>query len=57
MKYIDCMEWNDKAKQFIFKKELKIEVFIELICHGAAINILDNLIEATIEINNKFYQF
>ena len=55
MKYIDYMEWDNKAKQFIFKKKLKIKVFIKLIYHGATINILDNLIEVTIKINDKLY--
>ena len=55
MKYVDCTEWDNKVKQFIFRKKLKIEVFTELMYHGVAINILDNLIKVIIEINNKFY--
>ena len=56
MKYTNRTEWDDKAKQFIFKKGLKIEVFIELMCHDIAINTLDDLIEATIKIDDKLYQ-
>ena len=56
MKYTDYIEWNNKAKQFIFKKKLKIEMFIELIRHNTVINILDDLIKVTIEINDKLYQ-
>ena len=57
MKYVDCIEWDNKIKQFMFKKGLKIEVFTELMCYNVAINILDDLIEVIIKINDKFYQF
>ena len=56
MKYTDHTEWDNKAKQFIFKKRLKIEMLTKLIRHNITINILDNLIKATIKINNKLYQ-
>ena len=55
MKYVDYIEWNNKAKQFIFKDEFKIKVFIELICYGMIIKNLDNLIRITIKINDKLY--
>ena len=55
MKYINHTKWDDKAKQFIFKNKLKIEVFIELMRHGAVIDILNNLIKTAIKINNKLY--
>ena len=57
MKYINHIKWNDKAKQFIFKNKLKIEVLIKLIYYDIAIKILDDLIKAVIKINNKLYQF
>ena len=40
----------------MFKKKLKIEIFIKLMRHSAIINILDDLIETTIKINKKLYQ-
>ena len=49
------MKWDDKAKQFMFKKGLKIEVLTKLICHNTAINTLNDLIETTIKIDDKFY--
>ena len=55
MKYTDCIEWDDKAKQFIFKDGFKIKMFTELICYGVIIKNLNNLIRIIIEINNKFY--
>ena len=57
IKYTNYMEWDDKAKQFIFKNKLKIKVFTELIYHDVIIKNLNNLIRIIIKIDNKFYQF
>ena len=55
IKYADCIKWDDKVKQFIFKDGLKIEVFIELMRYNIVIKNLDDLIRIIIEIDNKFY--
>ena len=55
MKYIDCIEWDDKVKQFIFKDKFKIKMFIKLIYYDAVIKNLNNLIKIIIKINDKLY--
>ena len=54
-KYTARTEWDDKAKQFVFRNGLKKKVRNKLIWDRQTINSVDDLISAVVRIDDAFH--
>ena len=52
---VEKIEWNDAAKMIMYRKGLKESVKDELMRYGDEIDSLNQLIEASIELDDKLY--